>query len=87
MKLSETTLILQGITLFFCAIWFAILHHKLGRLKKELIPEKILNDSQLESNEDFDKKMPGDEPRHFRKCRVCRKKHCICNLQEKGELR
>ena len=38
-------------------------------LELELIPKKEPNDSEKESNEEFDKKMIGDEPRAF--CKKC----------------
>jgi len=38
-------------------------------LKESLIPKKEPNDSEKESNEEFDKKMIGDEPRAF--CKKC----------------
>ena len=38
-------------------------------IKEATIPKKEPNDSEKESNEEFDKKMIGDEPRAF--CKKC----------------
>lgn len=55
------------------------------KIKSAVIPEIELNDSQKESNESFDAKMDGDEPRKFKKCRVCRKKPCVCEVKGNGK--
>lgn len=48
----------------------------LEELKKHLIPEK--QDTTELSKRVVEELKTGDEPRHYKKCRKCGKKPCIC---------
>ena len=52
------------------------LAEEMDNIKKHLIPEK--QDTTELSNKAEEELKTGDEPRHYRKCRRCGKKPCIC---------